>query len=160
MVKTLQIFIFVLAFCLVAGSQKIIAQKPAQTDAETAVINKLYADWSKATAERGAGGYVSFWADDGTLLPPDAPAVEGKDAIRQWIQKVLDETDTKITGFVPGALRVANGWATFRFSMSGERAPKKGGAAVKFNYKYLDVLQKQADGSWKFVYRIWNANEQ
>jgi ketosteroid isomerase-like protein len=158
---TLRLLVFTLVICFVGGSQRVVAQNPTQTDADTAAINALYTDWSKATAERGADGYVSFWvADEAAVLPPDAAAIEGKEAIRQWIQKVLDEYTVKVTSFVPGSLRVANGWATRRFTMSGERVPKKGGEAVKFSYKYLDVLQKQADGSWKFVYRMWSNNEQ
>jgi ketosteroid isomerase-like protein len=154
--STLRLLLFSLVICSV-----VVAQKPTQTDTDTAAINSLYRDWSKATAERGAEGYISFWVADGAaVLPPDAPAIEGKEAIRQWIQKSLDEYTVKVTSFVPGSMSVANGWATNRFTMSGERIPKRGGQPVKFNYKYLDVLQKQTDGSWKFVYRMWNNNEQ
>jgi uncharacterized protein (TIGR02246 family) len=159
--RTLRMLAFTLAICLVGSSQKVVAQKAAQADADTNAINALYVDWSKATAERGAEGYVAYWAADGAaVIPPGAPAVEGKEAIRQWIQKYLDEYTIKITGFVPGSMRVANGFATNRFTMSGELTSKKGGVPVKFIYKYLDVLQKQSDGSWKFVYRMWNDNGQ
>jgi ketosteroid isomerase-like protein len=148
-----------ICLCLVTTGPVAVAQKAAQADPDTKAINTLYRDWSKATAERGAEGYVSFWAAERpAVLPPDAPAVEGKEAIRQWIQKVLDESTVRVASFVPGPMHVANGWATFRFTMSGERLPKKGGTPVPFNYKYLDVLQKQVDGSWKFVYRMWNQN--
>jgi hypothetical protein len=99
---TLRLLVFTLVICVVGGSQRVVAQKPAQPDSDTAAINTLYTDWSKATATRGADGYVSFWVADGAaVLPPDAPAVEGKEAIRQWIQKVLDEYTVKVTSLSP-----------------------------------------------------------
>ena len=154
-----RMFILTLGMCLICASERVAAQEPTQTDKDSIAINALYRDWVKATSERGADGYVSYWVADGAVLPPNAPAVEGKNSIRQWIQKVLEDHSTKITNFIPGSLRVANGLATRRFTMLGERVPKKGGEPVKFNYKYLDVLQKQVDGSWKFVYRMWSSNE-
>jgi uncharacterized protein (TIGR02246 family) len=146
--------------CFFGTHQSVCAQQTRQTDADTDAINALYTNWSKAIVERGADGYVSFWDDDGAVMPPDEPAQEGKEAIRRWIQKFLDEYTVKVTGFVPGPQRVAQGWATRRFEISGERVPKKGGEPVRFKQKYLDVLQKQTDGSWKFVYRMWNNSGQ
>lgn len=144
------------ASCVTVGSAN--GQTPAQPDPETAAINALYGEWIKATATRGADGYVSFFVADGAVLPPGMPAVEGKDAIRQWIQKELEEFKLEDGRFVPGPLKIANGWAVRRFSISGKRVPKKGGEAVQVDNKYMDVLQKQADGSWKFVYRMWSSN--
>lgn len=135
------------------------AQSQKETDAETAAINALYGEWIKATATRGADGYVSFFVADAAVIPPGMPAVEGKDTIRQWIQKELEESSLEGGKFVPGPLKISNGWAVRRFSIAGKRVPKKGGEAVSVDNKYLDVLQKQADGSWKFVYRMWNSNQ-
>ncbi|HKY26513.1 MAG TPA: hypothetical protein VJM12_01060 [Pyrinomonadaceae bacterium] len=87
------------------------------------------------------------------------PAVEGKDAIRQWIQKELEEFTLEGGKFVPGPLKISNGSAVRRFSIAGKRVPKKGGDPLQVDNKYMDVLQKQADGSWKFVYRMWNSNQ-
>jgi ketosteroid isomerase-like protein len=79
--------------------------------------------------------------------------------MRKWMQASLDESAVEVTSFVPGPMQVADRMAFRRFAMTGKRVPKKGGAPVPFNYKYLDILQKQSDGSWKFVSRIWNSNE-
>jgi uncharacterized protein (TIGR02246 family) len=135
------------------------AQKPSAANAEDEAINALYREWSQAIVTRGAEGYASYFVPDGAVLPPNEPAAEGRQAIREWIQKSLDKTTVKDPRLSFGELRVKDGWATRRFTMTGERVTKEGGAAVKFNNKYLDVLQKQADGTWRFVYRIYNSNE-
>jgi uncharacterized protein (TIGR02246 family) len=155
--KILSLLGFVLVVCIAAADASSQTQPEAQS--ESAAINALYAEWSKATSTRGAEGYVSFFVADAAVLPPNASPVEGQDAIRQWIQKELDTYTVKDARFLPGPLRVANGWATRRFTISGKRVPKPEGSPVAFNNKYLDVLQKQSDGSWKFVYRMWSSNE-
>jgi uncharacterized protein (TIGR02246 family) len=134
-------------------------QKQAGADDDEAAINALYREWSQAIGRRGAEGYASYFVADGAVLPPNEPAAEGRQAIQNWIQKSLDKFAVKDPRLNFGELRVANGWATRRFTMTGERVPKGGGAPVKFNNKYLDVLQKQPDGTWRFVYRSYSSNE-
>jgi uncharacterized protein (TIGR02246 family) len=141
------------------GWKVALAQTPATTDPEVAAINAMYSEWNKATAARGADGYVSFFVADAAVLPPNGPSVEGQEAIRKWIQKELDEYTIKGGRIIFGPLRVSNGWAVRRFTIMGQRVSKKGGDPVQFNNKYLDVLQKQGDGSWKFVHRMWSSNE-
>ena len=136
-----------------------VVLEAAAQQAEIAAINRFYAEWNEALVKRGAEGYVSFFAENGAVLPPDGPGYEGKAAIRGWIQKTLDEFTTRDVRLVPGAMTVAGGMATWRFTISGERVPKNGGSPVRFNNKYLDVLQKQPDGSWKFLYRMWSNTE-
>lgn len=92
-------------------------------------------------------------------MPADGPAVQGKEAIRKWIQKSLDDYETKDAKIEFGPLRASNGWAVRRFTLAALRVPKKGGEPKRFNNKYLDVIQKQPDGQWKFVYRMWSSNE-
>src|SRR5687768_1532986 len=71
------------------------AQKSAATEAEGAAINALYREWSQATAKRGAEGYASYFVADGAVLPPNETAAEGRQAIREWIQKSLDKFTIK-----------------------------------------------------------------
>ena len=156
---TLRVLVIIIFVVSISVCHRANRQTTAQSEPETAAIDALYGEWIKATATKGADGYVSFFVADGAVLPPGAPAVEGKDAIRQWIQKELDEYTLKDGRFVPGSLKVANGWAIRRFSIAGKRVPKKSGEPIQVNNKYLDVLQKQADGTWKFVYRMWSSNE-
>lgn len=157
--KILFLAAFVLLMTLNGTSRQTNATRSGSSEAEVAAITRFYGAWSEALATRGAEGYVSFFLENGAVLPPDGPAVEGKDAIRSWIQKTLDDFTTRDTRLVPGAMTVSDGMATWRFTISGERVPKKGGNPVRFSNKYLDVLKKQPDGSWKFLYRMWSNNE-
>jgi uncharacterized protein (TIGR02246 family) len=146
-----------LLVALCGADFSIRAQKPSES--EEASINALYREWSQATAARGGDGYASFFVPDGAVLPPGEPAVEGTKAIRDWIQKSLDQFTIKDPVLSFGEMRVSGGWATRRFTMTGSRVPRNGAAPVRFTNKYLDVLQKQPDGNWRFVYRSYSSNE-
>lgn len=155
---------FLLSFAVAAfvcsGLTTAAAQKAKSSEnKDVAAINALYAQWNEALATRGADGYVSFFVDDGAVLPPDGPAVEGKEAIRKWMQKSLADYEIKDAKMEFGPVRTSNGWAVRRFSLAAMRVPKDGGVPRYFNNKYLDVIQKQPDGQWKFVYRMWSSNE-
>ncbi|HLG16047.1 MAG TPA: SgcJ/EcaC family oxidoreductase [Blastocatellia bacterium] len=153
-------FAATIAMTLAIGVSAARGQKAEGSDADVAAINAFYGQWAQALATRGAEGYVSFFADDGALLPPDGPAIEGKEAIRKWIQKVLEDFEIKDARLEMGPPRVSNGWAVRRFTISGLSVPRKGGESKRFNNKYLDVIQKQPDGQWKFLYRMWSIVEQ
>jgi uncharacterized protein (TIGR02246 family) len=125
---------------------------------DVAAIQATYREWSAATARDGADGYVASWADDGVLLPPDEPPAAGRDAIRAWYERAAAPFVVQPSAFNIDALHVMDGWAVQRFSMSGHRTPRAGGDPQPFAAKYIDVLRRGEDGTWRFVYRMWNAS--
>ena len=38
--------------------------------------------------------------------------------------------------------------------------PRQGGQPAKSTAKYINILKRQADGSWKTTHDIWNSNEE
>ena len=67
---------------LIAGSAVSIAQKSNPNDDEQA-IRKLDKDWSAAAQSKDVDKTVSFYSDDASALPFNAPIATGKEAIRQ-----------------------------------------------------------------------------
>ena len=123
---------------------------------DTLAINTMYQDWSKAMATNGAEGYASFFILKAVLLPPDSKAISGRDSIQKWMKTNMDSYTFQPTGFSNDEMRIEKGWAFLRVTISGTRTPKTGGQPTSATNKYLDVLQKQSDGKWMFVYRMWN----
>ncbi len=132
------------------------ATRASAQEADMGGIGRLYQEWGAATAARGAEGYAAFFVEDAVLLPPDGPAVFGRAAIRDWMQSMMDRYTSTTTGFRQEEMRVAHDWVFIRVSITTRRTPKGGGAAEEHEYKYLDVVSRQSDGSWRFVYRMWN----
>ena len=136
------------------------ASSPAQTPLDSAGLGQFYADWSEATIHDGPAGYASYFAPDGMILPPEAPPVTGHEAIAEWLRRTLAESAyiTRPDAVVVDDLHILRGWAVQRSSVHGHRIPKAGGDPVPFEAKYLDVLRRNDQGRWEFVYRMWSRN--
>jgi uncharacterized protein (TIGR02246 family) len=126
------------------------------TDERT--IRDLETQWSKAAAEKDLEKMLSFYADDATVLPANAPAATTKDnARRLW-------TDL----FASAGLALS--WRTIKVEVakSGEMAYATGtyelttndasGNPTTDHGKYLTVWEKQSDGKWKCAADIWNSD--
>ena len=53
---------------------------------------------------------------------------------------------------------VAADWAFTRGTYSSTFTPRAGGEPVQENGKSLWILERQADGSWKYARAIWNSD--
>jgi uncharacterized protein (TIGR02246 family) len=140
------------------SSPGMLKSKPATSPQDA--IKALYRDWSKAAFERGAEGYASFFAEDATLLPPEAPPVSGRAAIRDWQERSQREASYRTVpeSVSEDELRVAGDSAIYRSTLKGKRVPKAGGDGAPFEAKYFDVLRRKPDGAWEFSHRMWSSN--
>jgi uncharacterized protein (TIGR02246 family) len=132
---------------------------PGETrSADERTIRDLETQWSKAAAEKDLEKMLSFYADDATVLPANAPAATTKDnARRLW-------TDL----FASAGLALS--WRTVKVEVakSGEMAYATGiyeltandasGNPTTDHGKYLTVWEKQSDGKWKCGADIWNSD--
>ena len=125
---------------------------------DEAAIRALDAEWSRAAAAGEGNAIAALYTTDATILPPMEPARQGEAAKKYWVDFTdgfsgpVELTTTAVEG--RGDLAYAVG--TYRMTLT----PKKAGAKAlpTEDGKYVEVLKKQADGSWKIAYDIWNAN--
>ena len=106
-----------------------------------------------ANAADSADKIAAMYGDDAIIMPPDAPAAAGHDAMMDFLAK--DMSGAKDAGI---SLRIDDdtagssgdlGWHSGAFSVVD-----KGGKAVGTG-KFVEVWQKQ-DGKWMIVRDIWN----
>jgi ketosteroid isomerase-like protein len=135
---------FILAVCIALVPMTIAfaagADEKAIRDADEA--------WATAAGAKDVDKTVAFYADDAVVLPPNAERATTKEAIRKIWKDLL--TDAKVTwkankvevarsgdiGFIIGSYEVA-----MNDVVTGKPVNERG--------KYLEVWQKQTDGSWK-----------
>jgi hypothetical protein len=67
------------------------AQTPASSDVAT--LRALETAMMTAASEKGAAGYSSFYADDAVELPDGAPALYGKNEIRNAMEFLQDKNN-------------------------------------------------------------------
>ena len=109
----------------------------------------------KAANEGDAAGWASLYAQDAIVLRPHAPAVEGREAIQQWLATLPPISNAKgqgleVVGY--GDLAYLRGTYTMTFSIPG--AP----ASIDEQGKFLQIYRKQSDGSWKMTREIYNSD--
>lgn len=124
--------------------QQSTPQLTAEDEAAIRAANETYvklvrtADWNTLS---------QLITDDTIWMPPDVPALEGKQAVLDWMATFPANPEIWVTpveiersgdiAFVRGTYKIG----------SGETAVEG---------KYLEIRRRQADGSWPIARTIWN----
>ncbi len=134
----------------------LVAGCAAQVDVEAERAALLNADeaWSQSAPDLDR--FLSFYADDSSLLPPDAPVATGHEVIRAYLSELfaapefaLHWTTTKAELSRTGDL----GYTYSTYELSFQDAE---GNPVASQGKSLVVWKKQPDGQWKVVADMFN----
>ena len=143
-----------MVLALLGGLAWKAQSKPQSNGAET--LNKLEADFQKATAERGLDGFMSYFADDASDLPNGGPVVTGKDNIRKELEPWTP--DVHLTWTPVHADMAASGDLGYTFGTYVYTANNKDGKPVSHYGKYATVWKKQKDGIWKVAMDMGNSS--
>lgn len=156
--RRLRVMGLLLAFGFLALTLACQRPAPDTRAADEQTIRQADSEWVKAAAAKELERTLSYWADDASVFPPNAPAVTGKEAIRAYVSQgfatpgfsITWET-TKVEVSRAGDLAYAIGTNEFRMN-----DPK--GKPVVQRGKGITVWKKQLDGSWKCIVDIWNSD--
>jgi uncharacterized protein (TIGR02246 family) len=125
---------------------------------DEAGVRALDAEWAKAVTAGNGDAIAALYASDATLLPPGEPMVKGEAAKRYWVDfaKGYSGPTELNTQSVEGSGNLAYAVGTYRMTLT----PKKAGAKPlpAEEGKYLEVLKRQDDGSWKIIHDMWSPN--
>ena len=122
-------------------------------------IKELHEKDMAASKTKDLAVLVSLCTDDCIMIPPDEDPIIGKEAIKLWIQRNLEqERDYQITEYVHDfkEVNLLGDWAFEWGTFSGTAQPKTGGTPIRSTGKLFRILKQQSDGSWKIARSIWN----
>ncbi len=110
-----------------------------------------------AAKEKNVEGVLGYYTDDASLLPPDAPIASGKEAIRAIWTQLLANPDvswqtTRVEVSRAGDLAYATGTYEITVDASEDNPVSEIG-------KWVVVLKKQSDGTWKQIVGIFNTDQ-
>jgi uncharacterized protein (TIGR02246 family) len=113
----------------------------------------------QAAANSGdAARVAAVYALDASLLPPNLPLQRGRNAIRGFWAGLLDAytvTFEIAPDLIEGRGDLAYNMGHYRFTA----VPKsKSEAGIADEGKFVEILKKQSDGSWRYVVDIYNSN--
>ncbi len=137
--------------------QKALDNPPEATDIAT--ITAISAERAAAFNAGDAEGIAVHFSDEAFLIAPGTKTLQGLEAVQQYYQAIFDVYETELeSGYesvkVDGDLAYGRGFATVTLK------PKAGGKKIISTSKYLNILERQTDGSWKTTHDIWNDNQE
>jgi ketosteroid isomerase-like protein len=144
-----------LALAMVATSGCV---KKVDLEAERAALMKADADWSAAIGTKDPNTFIAFVAADGTIMPPNNPAVGGSDAILAWATATFAMPGFAVSWQATSAEVASSGdlgYTTGAYDFQGQMPD---GTPMTDRGKYATVWEKQADGTWKVVVDIFNSD--
>ncbi len=135
-------------------------QQPAADTraADEAAVREADTAWSKAAAAKQLDATVSYYAEDASAFPTNAPIAHGKESIRKMWEQLFTAPGfavswqpVKAEAARSGDLAYTHG--TYELGMND---PK--GNPIRDRGKYVVVWKKQAGGGWKAVADIFNSD--
>jgi uncharacterized protein (TIGR02246 family) len=129
---------------------------PAQlTENDRNAIRNGVAKLDQALLERDWRTAASTYTEDGMVLPPNAPAAQGRAAIEKHFSgfpkvATFQQNVVEVDGY--GDLAYARATYETELIPSGSKEPQKDAGKV------LAIWRKQADGSWLVAQAIWNSD--
>jgi len=131
------------------------AAPPGLSPADEQAIRAADAAGEAHIVAKDWAGWAGDFTEDGVILQPNGEPIVGRAAIKAWA-----EAFPPMTEFKSGATEVVgNGdLAYVQGTYAMVIAPPGAPAPISDHGKYIAVMRKQADGSWKIVRDIWNSN--
>jgi ketosteroid isomerase-like protein len=134
-------------------------QPAIDLDAERNALMSADRAWSEAYAasESPADVFAAQVLENGSLLPPDAPLAQGREAIHAAIAGLEAMPGFSVT-WSPSAADVGSGgdlgytMGTYEINVESPEGP------VTIIGKYLTIWKKQADGTWMVTADMFNAD--
>jgi uncharacterized protein (TIGR02246 family) len=122
-------------------------------DADLAAIRSISPRFMKGVEGRDAVALAGLYDEAAVVLPPGSGPIRGRAAIQEYWQGMLNGPLQSVR-LEPVEVRAAgdlayeSGEGTIRIT-----APS---GILSVPAKYVTVMKKQADGSWKLTHDIWN----
>ncbi len=122
-------------------------------------IYQLWDEYAKTCNNGDFESWMALWREDGIQMAPDAPPRIGKEQIRAAMKPSFDLFDMQNMIIHTSEVRVLGDTAYSHGTYTFEMKPKAGGDVMKLKGKFLDILAKQGDGTWKIAIDCHNYNE-
>ena len=123
---------------------------------DVAQIYELWNDYAAAINDGDVERWLSLWLDDGIWMAPGAPSRVGKEQIRKAMQLLYEHCHISQMIIQTEEVRIWRDRAYAHGAYAFEMAPREGGETTCYAGKFLDILEKQADGSWKIAIACHN----
>jgi len=148
-----------LALVAISCSLLCIACQPGQlgslSEEDIAAIRNTAAAYHEAAVAKDWDAVATYYTTDAVIMPPNQPAVQGRDGIKEWYASFPPVTEVELPIIEidgRGDLAYARGTYTLTIVMEGVTEP------LTDSGKNLAIWRKQTDGSWRIAVDTFNSD--
>jgi uncharacterized protein (TIGR02246 family) len=134
--------------------EQMQARMQMESDSARVAIEARGVAFAEATNAGNADGVAAMYAEDAVLMPPDMPAVTGRDNIRSTFAAMMGQMPGMRIAFQVQDV-VANGPLAVERGAWIITVPTPDGGSSEMRGKYL-VAWRRIDGEWMMARDIWN----
>jgi ketosteroid isomerase-like protein len=125
--------------------------------AEEAKLSRQDAEWADlATAGKDIDKIVSYWSDDAILIFPGQPVLDGKQAIRAYVEASLKTPGFKIHWVSEKPVFSPDGKLAYMRGTDELTVPGPNGVPTTLHLRGISVWRMDPDGQWRCVVDISN----
>ncbi len=125
---------------------------------DVAQVYELWNEYAAAANDGDMERWISLWIVDGIRMPPNEPRSVGLEQIRESLEPVFELFDFEEFTINPDEVRILGDQAYSHGLYRTSMTPKAGGDTIEVSGKFLTILAKQADGSWKIAIDCFNCD--
>lgn len=133
-----------------------------KVEADIASIKAAFGDFVRLYNTGDFKRIMSLYYTEASIqMPPNESLRKGKAPILLGYRKAREVYDEYIDRSTIDEVRVSGDIAVARGSDTGISASRAGvgGGPVAYSLKWMTVLERQSDGTWKWIYEMWNDND-
>jgi uncharacterized protein (TIGR02246 family) len=116
-------------------------------------IEDINTAYNKAFNQSDAAGCASVFTEDAITLAPDQPMTRGKRALEEIIRSLINRTSggTHSNKLVEYGVEGDLAYQVGTYAVTGTNALEQG--------KFVNILKRQADGTWKICVATFNLDK-
>lgn len=101
--------------------------------------------------------FGALYAEDAILMLPDRPAMEGSEAITNYMREFFKSISARMAADV-AEIEIHESIAYCRGIFAYAISPKYGGEAVKMKGKFINLFKRDEMGNWTIWRNIYNTD--
>ena len=136
-----------------APSEELLSEAEAR-----AIVEEMNDQWDAAVVSGDFEAASAMYTTDAIRMQPDMPALVGREAIRAWLQSESDTYTFEGANQILEVHVLSPEWILMSSTGSFTMTPKAGGEAKSFQEKWLTIVQRQPDGTWKWYRDAGNSD--
>jgi uncharacterized protein (TIGR02246 family) len=125
--------------------------------ADIQAIDALRVKYMDAYRSEDVTALVELFTADALRMPPNEPMLRGSEKLRDDFADTFEHESFNVT-ITTDELEFAGDWAYTRGTYSAEIKDKASEEVTQDNGKWVNILKREPDGTWKIHRNIWNSD--